>query len=77
MIVDKATIAMVIIFFLAMSDANSFKPLFHARVDYPVRSHPRSVRSANLDGDSDVNVADLSYLVDYVFKGGPAPPLCP
>ncbi len=30
----------------------------------------------NVDGDPNdlVNIADLTYLVDYLFRGGPAPP---
>ena len=32
----------------------------------------------DIDGDgSDLNIADLVYLVDYMFNGGPEPPACP
>ena len=27
----------------------------------------------DVDGDCDVNIADLTYLVEYLFAGGPAP----
>jgi hypothetical protein len=30
---------------------------------------------ANVDGAGEVTVADLSYLVGFLFKGG-APPIC-
>jgi len=29
----------------------------------------------DVDGSESINVADLTYLVDYLFKGGP-PPSC-
>jgi hypothetical protein len=31
----------------------------------------------NADGEGGVNIADLTYLVDYIFFGGPPPSLCP
>jgi len=34
------------------------------------------IERANVDGNNGVNVADLTYLVDYLFKGGDSPP-CP
>ena len=34
------------------------------------------VARGNADGDGGINVADLTYLVDYLFFSGPVPP-CP
>jgi hypothetical protein len=47
--------------------------LFHAE------SPPTCWEEANIDGDilEQVNVSDITYLVDYLFRGGPAPPPCP
>ena len=35
------------------------------------------VNRGNVDGEGGINVADLTYLVDYLFFEGPAPPPCP
>jgi hypothetical protein len=32
--------------------------------------------AANVDGEDEVDIADLVYLVDYMFNAGPAP-VCP
>jgi len=32
---------------------------------------------ADVNGDSGTDVADLTYLVDYLFRGGPPPVACP
>jgi hypothetical protein len=31
----------------------------------------------NVDWDNGVNVDNLTYLVDYLFRGSPPPPVCP
>jgi len=30
---------------------------------------------ADVNADCDVNIADVVYLIDYIFKGGPTPQL--
>ena len=39
----------------------------------------RCPAACNVDGDAEgtVDMSDLVYLVDYMFKGGPEPPACP
>ncbi len=41
------------------------------KVDYLLIKYGRLC--GDLDGNSDINVVDLTTLVDYLFKGGPAP----
>jgi hypothetical protein len=32
----------------------------------------------DINGDGNPgNILDLTYLVDYIFRGGPPPPACP
>jgi hypothetical protein len=53
-------------------------PVF-TMVEYAVVISPCCIGiRGNVDGDANdqVNVADLTYLVDYLFRGGPEPP-CP
>jgi hypothetical protein len=38
-------------------------------------SDQNSYVCGDVDGSGSVNVADVSYLTDYLFRGGPAPPL--
>jgi hypothetical protein len=34
---------------------------------------PQIMEAADMNGDNSVNIADLTYLVDYLFRGGPGP----
>jgi hypothetical protein len=34
---------------------------------------PPDMEAANVDGFNGIDIADLVYLVDYMFTGGPAP----
>jgi len=35
------------------------------------------MEEADVDASGGTDVADLTYLVDYLFRGGPAPVACP
>lgn len=39
--------------------------------------YPFCFDEADVDGSGSVDVADISYLVDYLFRGGAPPPPCP
>ena len=37
---------------------------------------PPSLEEGNVDGIGGIDIADLVYLVDYMFVEGPEPPAC-
>jgi hypothetical protein len=39
--------------------------------------HPMCPEEGDADDSGRINVADLTYLVDYLFRNGPPPPPCP
>lgn len=56
------------IIFYAYNDAEQYA----GKAEIHVYTHGTK---GDVDSDGDINVADLTYLVDYLFRGGEPPPI--
>lgn len=60
-----------VVVFVQRDDSDTLKPVFRSAKSGQFQILPRVFGDAN--GDGQVNVLDIVYLINYLFLGGPAP----